>query len=168
MGAAKRSKLEVALFLYPPRQDGECILWTGSRNKCGYGTYAGKLAHRLVWQHKHGDIPPGMVLMHSCDTPACINSAHLSVGTQQENIADMLAKGRGKNWRNKRGANNPAARLTADEVWAIRWLMLPSKRFSRKEIARSFGVSTTPIHFIASGRSWPHITRNWPFEELAA
>lgn len=90
----------------------------------------------------------------------------INVGTQQENIADMLAKGRGGIWRDKRGSNNPASKLSSDDVWAIRHTMLPGKIYSRREIAKSFGVETCTIDHIASGTHWKHITPNWPFDAV--
>lgn len=59
-------------------------------------------AHRVAWEMAHGPIPDGMVVMHGCDNPPCVNVAHLSLGTQLDNIADRVRKG-----RSARGAANP-------------------------------------------------------------
>jgi len=52
------------------------------------------LAHRWVWVEANGPIPPGLCVLHSCDNPRCVNLDHLFLGTQQENMADMVSKGR--------------------------------------------------------------------------
>lgn len=54
-----------------------------------------QLAHRLSFEYFHGEIPKGMVVMHSCDVRNCVNPAHLSLGTAYENTMDMWCKGRG-------------------------------------------------------------------------
>lgn len=60
--------------------------------------------HRAVWAKHNGSIPPGMVIMHECDTPLCYEPSHLRVGTRAENNADRAAKGRnGKTWIKKSG-----------------------------------------------------------------
>lgn len=80
-----------------------CWLWPFDRDEGDYGViWEGKFAfavHRLSFQHYKGEIPEGQVVMHSCDRPPCFNPLHLFAGTQQENIADMVAKGR--HWRQK-------------------------------------------------------------------
>ena len=78
--------------------DDECHIWIAGRNKSGYGTIgiAGKswLSHRVAWVLKHGPIPENMLICHSCDERACVNWRHLWIGTNRDNIDDMLRKGR--------------------------------------------------------------------------
>lgn len=84
--------------------NGDCWPWTGAILKPtrtstgGYGhlTYDGAdlTAHRVAYSLMKGEIPPGLVVMHSCDVRACCNPDHLSVGTMSDNTADMMAKGR--------------------------------------------------------------------------
>jgi hypothetical protein len=75
-----------------------CWLWTGAFHTDGYGQIRlnGKTlrVHRLAWEEVNGPIPEGMAVCHTCDIPGCCNPAHLFLGTQRENIADMRAKGR--------------------------------------------------------------------------
>lgn len=84
------------------RRKDPCWIWTGSRTHSGYGQIwaDGKVwrAHRLsVRIFQDLDISVGLQVLHSCDTPACVNPDHLRVGTQSENMKDMIRKGRGKN-----------------------------------------------------------------------
>lgn len=67
-------------------------------NKDGYGhVYRDGVqwrANRYVWTMTHGPIPEGMKVLHRCDNPPCINLDHLFLGTQADNMADKMAKGR--------------------------------------------------------------------------
>lgn len=78
--------------------DSGCRIWTGATSRHGYGSLTWKMkrltAHRAAYECAVGPIPTGMVICHRCDTPACINPAHLFLGTQRENLRDMVAKGR--------------------------------------------------------------------------
>jgi hypothetical protein len=79
--------------------DDECWLWIPVCDRDGYGKFFDGtrkiLAHRVAWMLHHGrDIPDGMIVMHTCDVPRCCRPDHLKLGTQQENIADRVAKGR--------------------------------------------------------------------------
>lgn len=77
-----------------------CIEWLRAVQR-GYGVLriAGKnkRTHRLAYELSFGPIPSGLNVLHKCDNPACINPKHLFIGTQADNIKDMLNKGRGKN-----------------------------------------------------------------------
>src|SRR5215469_13377270 len=84
-----------------PFVSGQCRLWLGSKDGKGYGQiwWQGRLipAHRAAWEVAHGPIPPGLDVLHRCDTPACINAWDcLFVGTPADNAADMVAKGRNR------------------------------------------------------------------------
>jgi hypothetical protein len=79
-----------------------CHEWTGSTNGKGYGVLLlgidGRkvlfLAHRLQWMHHHGHIPPAGIIMHKCDNRRCLRIEHLALGTQYDNMHDMMRKGR--------------------------------------------------------------------------
>jgi hypothetical protein len=81
--------------------DSKCWEWQAGLNKQGYGMmrFDGppENAHRISWKLANGrNIPPGMCVMHSCDNRRCVNPAHLSLGTHEQNMADMVAKGRSR------------------------------------------------------------------------
>ncbi len=75
-----------------------CIEWTASLDSKGYGKIrfneriigAHKVLYELLVEH----VPAGLVLMHSCDNPKCVNVFHLSPGTQKQNMEDCSRKGR--------------------------------------------------------------------------
>ena len=79
--------------------EGECWIWSRSRNSKGYGKLKIKkriiFVHRYVYTLVHGPIPSGLQVMHSCDVRLCCNPDHLSTGTNDDNVRDMIAKGRG-------------------------------------------------------------------------
>lgn len=75
----------------------ECWDWQGARAHYGHGiinvTGRSLLAHRVAWSITHGD-PAEANVCHRCDNPPCCNPAHLFLGSQADNIADMHRKGR--------------------------------------------------------------------------
>jgi hypothetical protein len=80
------------------RGDSECWGWKAQKRWDGYGRWRhlgrAVFAHRFSYELHHGPIPQGMHVLHSCDNPGCTNPKHLRLGTHDENMAEMAAKGR--------------------------------------------------------------------------
>jgi DNA-binding CsgD family transcriptional regulator len=78
--------------------DDECWPWKAGLDACGYGRIqirgASTLAHRVSFISTKGPIPPGAVILHSCDNPKCCNPSHLSAGTQKQNVQEAYDRGR--------------------------------------------------------------------------
>ena len=82
--------------------DNGCYMWTGSKNKKGYGYFSclgERFAHRASYAIHKGQIPPEYMVRHSCDNPWCVNPQHLSIGKSIDNVMDMVSKGRSANQR---------------------------------------------------------------------
>lgn len=129
-----------------------CWFWQAATNSAGYGVIRlpGKdggliLAHRLSLIIDGRD-PGPLKSRHSCDTPICVNPAHLQPGTQAQNLADMVSRG-----RSSRGERNSSSKLTAADVDAIRVL---HGSVSYREIGERFGVSRITVGDIIRGTTW--------------
>lgn len=116
------------LARYWPKVDqaGVCHLWTASKKMGGYaygffGLHGRNvLAHRLAYELAHGpDSAEGWLVLHNCpggDRPDCVNPAHLWRGTNADNSADMVAKGRaatGERWHEA----HPVETVARGERW---------------------------------------------------
>lgn len=141
--------------------DDDCWLWLGAQNGRGYGrlefegTY--QQAHRVSYQIHCEPIPDGYNVLHTCDNAICVNPKHLFLGTQQDNVDDMVAKGR-DSFAHERpliGANHPSAILNDDKVREIKRLLEEGHR--HRDIASWFDVSRQTITNISTGKRWHHI-----------
>lgn len=139
-------------------KSGSCWIWMGLIDENGYGRFmtrdaSGKrhrsLAHRVSFALLTGIDPAGRVLRHSCDTPLCVNPHHLLLGTQADNMADMVRRG-----RQARGTAHGHARLDAAAVAAIR--KLAADDLSHREIAERFLVSRPLVSMIVARKRWAH------------
>ncbi len=135
------------------KRETGCWEWTECRDSNGYGLFfrgAGKsrLAHRASWEFKNGPIESGWFVLHRCDNPCCVNPDHLFLGSQQDNIMDMVRK-----QRNQRGSRRPAAKLTEDVVRSIR----STTDKSHTQIAREFGVARSVITNVINRKAWRHV-----------
>lgn len=113
-------------------------------------------AHRASWAFYNGPIPEGMNILHSCDTPSCINPEHLFSGTQAENVTDMVTKGRANYIRAQLGEDNPYATTTREQAIEIKRL-LSEGIYTQSGIGEMVGVSRDVVKHIKSGKNWSHI-----------
>ena len=137
----------------------ECWPWVAAKAN-GYGRVwlggsppTGRLypAHRIAWVLVNSPIPDGLCVCHHCDNPACVNPAHLFLGTNEDNMADMVAKG-----RQVRGELHGRAKLTEAEVRAIRREYAVGD-ITYREIGEQYRVSLPLIHNIVHRKRWKHV-----------
>jgi hypothetical protein len=129
----------------------ECWPWRGPFHSGGYGRLTvhgvNLYAHRAIYEHEVGPIPDGHHVCHHCDNRPCCNPAHLFTGTNDDNIADKVAK-----QRQPRGSGHGQHKLTERDVDTIRALLARGE--TRRTIGDRFGVSSFAITDIALGRTW--------------
>jgi len=82
-----------------PEEKTECWLWTGFKDKNGYGRISNRdtkmsLSHRYSYELKFGNIPDGFMVRHVCNNPMCVNPDHLKIGTSKDNSQDCNLSGR--------------------------------------------------------------------------
>lgn len=133
--------------------DTGCWEWQYAINQWGYGTIQGWLAHRKMYSESCGDIPEGMMVLHHCDTPACINPEHLFLGTNADNMQDMKEKGRG---RTTTGENKWSAKITEPDVVRIREMRW-NEGMTNRAIAQVYPLSASQVSAIAHRKKWKHV-----------
>lgn len=121
------------------RGPDDCWEWRGGLTDKGYG----QIGHRASWEIHNGPIPDGLGVLHRCDNRKCVNPAHLWLGTNADNNADMMRKGRHRVMR----------KLSAEQALEI---FVSTDRVH--VLARRHGVSAPSIVEIRSGRAWRHVT----------
>lgn len=157
-GIKNQGPVEERFWRFVEKSDG-CWLWIGNKSKAGYGRISvgtkslGYVqSHRLSWEiHNKKSIPNGLVVMHKCDNPSCVNPDHLSVGTYKENTQDMISKGR-KRTVAPVGEANGKSLLTAEQAKEIK-----ESTLSMAALARKFGVSPSCVRGVKIGRTWKHL-----------
>lgn len=134
-----------------------CWPWTRSTNRrdAGYGRFTKNgvdiLAHRAAWELANGEkLGADDRVLHDCDNPVCCNPKHLLRGTQKDNVADMVRKGRRAPTI---GERHPGAILTDAQVVAI--FLDPQPRAT---LARQYSVGKSTIGHIQQRTHWAHLT----------
>lgn len=141
-----------------PEPNTGCWLWLGADNGRGYGIIKNsegrtQSAHIVSWEfHNAQKAPAGMYVCHRCDVPACVNPAHLFLGTPKENSADRDRKNRRRNFR---GENHGRSKMTAAQVAEIRAEAARGVRQAR--LAERYGMTKAGINHIVSRRRWREI-----------
>jgi hypothetical protein len=137
-----------------------CWNWTAGCFTSGYGQIRvhnkSVYAHRLAWLLFRGSIPDGMLVCHTCDNKRCVNPRHLFLGTYQDNMDDMVAKGRDRRIRGPYGELHPDAKLTEYDVRRMRELKRVYNTPTAK-LSRMFGVCKVQVNAILRRQYWKHI-----------
>jgi len=132
-----------------------CWNWLGAKNKQRYGTktFAGKgiKVHRLFYESFIGEIPQGKNVCHKCDNPSCCNPGHLFLGTQSENMQDMIKKKRSNFLV---GEKCKRSIFKNEDILEIRRLY-PS--ITQVGLSKQFNCSEGAIAAIVHRRTWKHI-----------
>lgn len=130
-----------------------CWNWTGYKNSKGYGHFSvGRnthRAHRVSFELCNGPIPPGVLVCHKCDNTGCVNPDHLFLGTPQDNMDDMVAKG-----RQQKGSAHGNAKLNEKDVYYLKKL---KGWASTRAAAILFGVSRSQVSSVWRGEYWSHV-----------
>lgn len=151
----RKVTLKEALLKHVILTEGdECWNWKSSITHRGYGefTYLNKLlrAHRASYEVFKGEIPKGLFVLHTCDNRRCSNPNHLFLGTNKDNMQDMVNKN-----RQAVGERNTNSVLTADKVKQIKKLLTIESNIS--SIARQYSVDHKTIRQIRDNKTWRHI-----------
>lgn len=111
----------------------------------------GKLynVHRYVFEQEYGPVPPKFCVLHRCDNRLCINPEHLFLGTRDDNMQDMIEKGRDYH---PTGALTGRAKLTESQVATIK-----QKGIYTERVAKKYGVAKCTLYAIKRGWSWPDV-----------
>lgn len=161
-----------------------CWEWQGYTNRDGYGSFTigGKTirTHRAAYALVNGVIPQGLVVRHSCHNPACCNPDHLSVGTQRDNVRDMVEAGRQfselrkkpksaehavkiaqaiKEYRARLKAegrpHNGRHKLTDEQVRELRSAYIAGAELS--DLSQKFGICKTAVARVGKKRTYAYV-----------
>lgn len=137
------------------RLDNECWNWTGNKNYKGYGMF--KLrgdknvpAHRYSYYLSCGYFPQTKeYVCHKCDNRSCVNPNHLFLGTQYDNMQDMIKKGH-HSWVS--GSNHPNSKVKEEDVIEMRRLF--DSGVSSTKLMKMYGLGETQTLRIVNRQSW--------------
>ncbi len=140
----------------------DCVMWEGSINNYGYGKVRlnGRpvYAHRLAYCEANGcDIADieGRLVRHKCDTPGCVNPAHLELGTPHDNNMDCIKRGRHVA---SLGENHGLSKLTKDQVVEIRTNYQKGVAgHGINQLAKKYGVGASTIYNVLKRNTWRHV-----------
>lgn len=147
------------------RSASECWPWPTGKRPLFWDGERRALAYRFSYEwFSKSRIPIGMMACHSCDNPACVNPAHIFIGTCADNMADAATKGRMSSGEKHTGFQPKGeavycAVLTKKQAASVRRRYKPRHiKDGIRAMAREFGVSHTAIGHIVRGRNWKSAT----------
>ena len=151
----RKGDIEARIFARCVAGHNECIVWTGYKDRQGYGKIRwlrnATGVHRAILQSREGRVfSSNEFVLHSCDNPSCCNPNHLRVGTLQENSAEMMKK-----QRSARGEKCVMSKLTDD---IVRYIRENSDGLNYPQLGKMFGVDRNTIYCIRARKTWKHVS----------
>lgn len=153
------------------RDDFGCWSWLGYHDKDGYAVASfddrPQRVHRVMLALSGVDVPAGAIVRHRCDNAGCVRPDHLLLGTQADNMRDMVERGRSlvgdlnparrRPQTLARGERHGCAKLTAVVVAAIRARRVAAPELTYDQLSAEFGVNRSTVFAICSRRIWRHV-----------
>lgn len=144
----------------------KCWPWTATQDRDGYGVIdidkKQHRVHRLMYFMSFGPFNSSLYVCHRCDVPSCVNPAHLFLGTNDDNMADMVSKG-----RQARGEGQADAKLTNNLVQNVR-ADYETGRYTMAELAERYDLGRSTVGRIVRGESWKHIELGYDPQDIDA
>lgn len=125
-----------------------CWIWFGAKAQDGYGRMHARnateiYAHRFSWEFfNRSPVPDGLLVIHSCDFPSCVNPKHLFIGSDKDNQVDACRKGR------------KAKKLTWCDVEVLR--ERAQQGHSIIGLARDYGIGKSYAYQVVKGIFWKY------------
>lgn len=143
-------------LIYDTNEKGCMLVTSHCKNKQGYVIVMreGKtlFLHRYVYEKHNGSIPSGLLVRHKCDNPSCVNIEHLELGTHQDNMNDMVERGRVSTPETV-GEKNGNAKINEDIVLEI----LKDKTSTNKALGIKYSIHHSTVSAIRKRKIWKHI-----------
>jgi len=153
MGRPKNIPEDVWKYI-DKKGEEDCWEWSGLLVR-GYGqiriNYKKYRPHRLIYEEINGIIPEGMLVCHHCDNRKCCNPSHLFLGTSQDNVNDMVLKG-----KHGVGEKNGNSKLTEKDILNIRGFYSTGE-YLYEDLGEMFKISSKHISRIIRRKAWRHL-----------
>jgi hypothetical protein len=142
----------------------ECWIWMGCKNKQGYGSIRDHKrrrsigAHRVSWEIHFGPIPDGLDVLHDCptgDNPSCVNQNHLWLGTDADNVADCIRKGRKVYCRGEQCGGGVLTEAIVREILRLRQTGMTPTQIC---VAIGGDIKHRTVESVAYRESWKHVS----------
>ena len=155
----RKTIMERFLRSFSKTEGDSCWLWLKRLDRDGYGQMTFHLdndiimvkkAHRVAYEILVGEIPTGMCICHKCDNPSCVNPSHLFLGSQADNIRDMVNKK-----RQMYGKQHWNVKLKPEDILEIKNLV--ASGLTNTEVAKKFNIAQQTVSAIKNNKSWIHL-----------